>query len=158
MQALLSEARLIIPVEGVHPTAWQAITLPPRAFLTSAWPWRSLLYLLSGVAVGAITFVVFYLLLIGAVITIIYVVGLLLLCGFALCGILVARFERARLRLVDDNPVVDPHRPPDRPGLRSWIATRAREPMTWRELAYALVSIALWALDAVVVVLGPARS
>ena len=45
---------------------------------------------------------------------------------------------------------------PARPGLRSWISTRAREPMTWRELAYALVSIALWALDAVVVVLGPA--
>ena len=154
MQALLSEASLIITVEGVHPTAWQAITMPPRAFLTSTWPWRSLLYLLSGVAVGAISFLVFYLLLIGAVVTIIYVVGLLLLCGFALCGILVARFERARLRLVDDNPVVDPHRPPPRPGWRSWISTRAREPMTWRELAYALASIALWALDAVVVVLG----
>lgn len=135
-------------------SAWQAMTLPPRRFLLSRWPWRSLLYLLSGVGLGVLTFVVLYLLFLGVVLTFVFLVGVVLLGGFVLSGILVARIERRRLRLIDDHPVTDPHRPPPYPGVRSWVVTRAKEPVTWREFAYTLVSIALWFLDAVVLALA----
>src|SRR4029453_6262299 len=34
-------------------TAWQAIAQSPRRFLASSWPWRSLAYLLAGIAPSA---------------------------------------------------------------------------------------------------------
>jgi len=34
-------------------TAWQAIAQPPGRFLASSWPWRSLAYLLCGIAPSA---------------------------------------------------------------------------------------------------------
>lgn len=135
-------------------SAWQAMTLPPRRFLLSRWPWRSLLYLLSGVGLGVITFVLLYLLFLAVVFTFVFLVGVVLLAGFVLSGILVARIERRRLRLIDDQPVTDPHRPPAHPGIRAWLVTRAKEPVTWREFAYTLVSIALWFVDAVVLALA----
>lgn len=135
-------------------SAWHALTLPPRRFLLSRWPWRSLLYLLTGVALGVLTFVGLYLLFLGVVLTFVFLVGVVLLAGFVLAGILIARIERRRLRLIDDQPVTDPHRAPPHPGIRSWVATRVREPITWREFAYTLVSIALWFVDAVVLTLA----
>lgn len=135
-------------------SAWQALTLPPRRFLLSRWPWRSLAYLLTGVALGVLTFVVFYLIFLGVVLTFFFLVGVVLLSGFVLSGILVARIERRRLRLIDDQPVTDPHRAPPHRGIRSWVVTRVKEPITWREFAYTLVSIALWCVDAVVLTLA----
>jgi signal transduction histidine kinase len=69
-----------------------------------------------------------------------------------LSGIAVARLERWRLRLVDDDALPDPHRPPPRRGLRAWLALRLREQATWRELGYAMMSAGLlgW-MDALVV-------
>jgi signal transduction histidine kinase len=128
--------------------AWQAITLQPLSFLASSWPWRSLAYLLSGVLVGAATGLSLLLLAVGTVFGTLAVVGLVGLLGLAFSGIVVARVERRRLRLVDIDPAPDPHRRPDRPGWRGWLRTRLREQSTWREFGYMAVSaLGLWWID-----------
>jgi signal transduction histidine kinase len=129
-------------------TAWQALAQRPLRFLTSAWPWRSLLYLVSGVALGAATFGVFAALAAAGIVLLVVLVGAVLLVALALSGIAVARFERWRLRLVDLDPAPNPHHPPRIPGFRGWLRTRLLEPATWRELGFAAVSlIAFWWLD-----------
>nr|MDT0659325.1 sensor domain-containing protein [Micromonospora sp. DSM 115978] len=133
-------------------TALEALTLPPLRLFRSAWPWRSLGYLISGAVLGAVTAVTLALLGTIGVILLVGLVGLLAFPAMVWVGIVVARYERRRLRLVDGDPVVDPHRPPDRPGWRGWLATRAREPVTWREFGYLLVAtLALWWVDAMLV-------
>jgi signal transduction histidine kinase len=121
--------------------AWQAITLRPLRFLASSWPWRSLLYLLSGIALGAVTAATLGALFIGGVIFTIVAIGLVALAAVALSGIVFARFERWRLRLVDEDPAANPHRRPPRPGLWAWFVTRLREQATWREFGYTVVSL-----------------
>jgi signal transduction histidine kinase len=134
-------------------TAWQAMALDPVGFLTSAWPWRALLYLISGVLTGALTMVVFVTVVTAGVLTVIVVVGAVLLLAAALMGLPFARLERWRLRLVDLDGTQNPHRPPKEPGLRAWLRTRLKEPATWRELILMVVSLtALWWVD--VAVLG----
>ncbi|MFJ8039108.1 sensor histidine kinase [Kitasatospora sp. NPDC096147] len=129
-------------------TAWQAITRNPVHFLGSSWPWRSLGYLVSGVLTGAATGVVLFALVLGGAMLAIGLVGFGLLFAAGLSGVVVARLERWRLRLVDLDPAPDPHRAPDRPGARAWLAVRLREQQTWRELGYVAVSVlALWWLD-----------
>jgi signal transduction histidine kinase len=87
---------------------------------------------------------------VGAVSSLV-LVGVPILLAAALTGLPVAAVERRRLRLVDPDPVADPHRTPDRPGLRSWLGLRYREPATWRELGYAvLLGTLLWPLDLLV--------
>ncbi|MEU7870193.1 sensor domain-containing protein [Dactylosporangium sp. NPDC049140] len=131
-----------------------ALRLPPMRFITSWWPWRSLLYLTTGGAVGlAAGAVLLGLLLAGAALSLL-VIGLAGFLAAALSGIVVARVERRRLRMVDDIRLTDPHRRPDRPGLRRWVATRLAEPATWRELGYTMLMVtALCWLDGMVVAL-----
>ncbi|GIJ73341.1 histidine kinase [Virgisporangium ochraceum] len=143
-----------------------AIGRRPSTFLRSAWPWRSLAYLVSGVALGAATVSVFTLLVIGGVVTAVLLVGLLAFPLMMLASIYVARFERWRLRLVEpgsfrtgaDRMAADPHRPVPTRTWRErwrWVLTRLREPVTWREFGYAVVScLALWWIDLAVVVLA----
>nr|WP_260408400.1 sensor domain-containing protein [Planomonospora venezuelensis] len=70
-------------------------------------------------------------------------------------GIPVARFERLRLRLVDLDPLPDPHAGPRPPGLRARVRARLRSPATWRDFGYALVSLmALWWIDLSVIALA----
>jgi DNA-binding NarL/FixJ family response regulator len=52
-------------------------------------------------------------------------VGLVVLLGIVYSGIVVARFERWRLRLVDADPAPNPHRPVAR--WRDWPLARLRE-------------------------------
>ncbi|MDG6104925.1 sensor domain-containing protein [Dactylosporangium aurantiacum] len=132
-------------------SALESLTLPPAKFLTSSWPWRSLLYLGSGAVLGVATGAVLAaLMLLGMVLTLV-VIGLAALLAFALSGIAVARIERWRLRLVDAVTLPDQHRRVAEPGLRAWVRTRLREQATWRELGYAIVltSILTW-LDMIV--------
>ena len=124
---------------------WQA--LGSRRFLLSAWPWRAAGYLLAGAVTGALTLLAALLLLTAGALV---VLGL---AGFTLLGLPVARAERRVRRLVDDRPVPDGHRPPARPGLRIWLRTRYTEPVTWRELGYALLGAVLWPFDLLAVVL-----
>ncbi|MFI5527864.1 sensor histidine kinase [Kitasatospora sp. NPDC051853] len=129
-------------------TAWQAITRNPVHFLASSWPWRSLGYLVSGVLTGAATGAVLLGLLVGGALLTLFLVGFALLFAAGLSGVVVARLERWRLRLVDLDPAPDPHRAPELPGVRAWLAVRLREQQTWRELGYVAVSVlALWWLD-----------
>ncbi|MER7009245.1 sensor histidine kinase [Dactylosporangium sp. NPDC000555] len=129
-----------------------ALRLPPVRFLTSWWPWRSLAYLATGGLLGIATGTVLLgLLLAGAALSLV-VVGLAGFLAAALSGIVVARIERRRLRIVDDIRLSDPHRAPSRPGLRGWVMARLWEPETWRELGYTmLMTTALCWLDGLVV-------
>ncbi|MDK1342238.1 sensor domain-containing protein [Streptomyces sp. 378] len=136
---------------------WQALSRP--GYLLSAWPWRSAGYLLTGAVTGAVVLVGIVLSAAAGGVLALALVGLPLLLGTALVGIPVAAVERARLRLVDAEPVPDPHRAPGEPGLRAWLSTRLRERATWRELGHALLFAGLlWPVDALaftVLLLGP---
>ncbi|MFF2122217.1 sensor histidine kinase [Kitasatospora sp. NPDC001119] len=132
-------------------TAWQAMAQRPLSFLGSAWPWRSLAYLASGVLVGAAALVVLAAGLVAGAVLLVVLVGVAPLVGVVLSAVAVAAVERWRLRLVDLDPAEDPHRAPDAPGPRAWAATRLTEPVTWRELGFTLLSAAaLWWLDLLV--------
>ncbi|MFC7932992.1 sensor histidine kinase [Streptomyces cinereoruber] len=132
-------------------TAWQAMAQRPLSFLTSSWPWRSLAYLSGGVVVGAAAVLVFALGLAAGLALLVVLIGVAPLVGLVLASTLVAAVERRRLRLVDRDRLPDPHRPPDAPGPRGWVATRLKEQATWRELVFTLLSAAaLWWLDLLV--------
>ncbi|MEU6393817.1 sensor domain-containing protein [Streptomyces sp. NPDC046939] len=132
-------------------TAWQAMARRPVSFLTSSWPWRSLAYLSGGVVVGAAAVLVLALGLAAGIALLVVLIGVAPLVGTVFAATLVARVERRRLRLVDEDPLPDPHRTPDGPGLRGWAATRLKEQVTWRELMFTLLSAAaLWWLDLLV--------
>lgn len=134
-------------------TAWQAMALEPLGFLTSAWPWRALLYLVSGVFTGALAMVLFLVLVTVGLVTAVAGVGVAVLLAAVLMALPFARLERRRLRLVDLDGIEDPHRPPAEPGLRAWLRTRLAESVTWRELVLMVVSLtALWLVD--IAVLG----
>ncbi|WP_215447889.1 sensor histidine kinase [Streptomyces sp. ATCC 21386] len=134
-----------------HRTAWQALGQNPLKVLGSSWPWRSFAYLLSGVVFGAVTSTVLVVALVAGLVSLVVLVGAVILLGVALSGVVVTRFERWRLRLVDLDPVPDPHRSAERAGLVGWLRTRLREPATWRELGFTAVSVtALWWMDLLV--------
>jgi len=114
-------------------------------------PWRAAGYLVTGVLVGVPLLVGLLVLgVVGAALTPV-LVGLPLLALLALTGVPVGAVERWRLRLMDPVRVPDPHRTPDEPGLTAWARLRFGEPVTWRELAYAvLLACVLWPLDLLV--------
>ncbi|WP_328980847.1 sensor histidine kinase [Streptomyces canus] len=121
-------------------------------FLLSAWPWRAVGYLLTGAAAGVLALVgTVTLAVVGGALTAV-LVGLPLLVMLALSGVVVARLERRRLRLVDADPVSDPHRDPAATGLWAWLTTRLKEQATWREFGYTLLFAGLlWPVDALVI-------
>ncbi|MET7734952.1 sensor domain-containing protein [Streptomyces sp. NPDC005402] len=123
-----------------------------RGFLVSAWPWRSVGYLLSGAVAGVVALVgIVTLAVVGGALTVV-LVGLPLLVMLALSGVVVGRVERQRLRLVDADPVPDPHRAPAATGRWAWLTTRLKEQATWRELGYTLLFAGLlWPVDALAV-------
>ncbi len=132
---------------------WQAMSRP--GFLLSAWPWRSAAYLLTGAVTGAAALVVLVVLAAVCGVLTLVLVGLPLLVLVALSGIPVAAVERRRLRLIDRDPAPGRHRVPAAPGLRPWLTTRLREPVTWRELGYTLLFAGLlWPVDAVAIVVA----
>jgi signal transduction histidine kinase len=120
--------------------ALEALTMRPTQFFCSAWPWRSLTYLAGGVGFGLVTFVLLTILVGVGVILSIVVVGVVAYVGTVLAAVGIARLERWRMKLVDDDVLPDPHRPPPRPGIRAWVMFRLREQATWRELGYTLLS------------------
>ncbi|MFD6620019.1 sensor histidine kinase, partial [Streptomyces albidoflavus] len=121
-------------------------------YLRTAWPWRSAAYLVTGAVAGAVTLVgIVTTAALGGVLAVV-LVGLPLLVLTALAGLPVARAERRRLGLVDLDPAPDQHHAPDARGLRAWLTTRLREPVTWRELGYTLLFAGLlWPVDALAV-------
>ncbi|MFC8664336.1 sensor histidine kinase [Streptomyces sp. NPDC057199] len=138
----------------MHPlNVWQAMTR--RGFLLSSWPWRSVVFLLTGAVAGVAALVtVVTAAVLGGVLAVV-LVGLPLLVLTALAGIPVAAVERRRLRLVDLDPAPGQHRVPAEPGLWAWLTTRLQEQATWRELTYALLfGVLLWPIDALALTVG----
>jgi signal transduction histidine kinase len=134
-------------------TSWQALT--QRRFLASAWPWRAVAYLASGILTGVLGLVAIAAAFVVSVKLVREVIGLPLLLAPALASVPMADIERRRLRMVDTEPAANPHARPGRPGLRAWLGARWREPATWRELAYTIMFVfVLWPLDAVVLAVG----
>ncbi|MBD0840767.1 sensor histidine kinase [Streptomyces sp. TRM68416] len=121
-------------------------------FLLSPWPWRAVVYLLTGVLAGlAVLVSLVTLVAVGGVLAIV-LVGLPLLAVTALAGVPVAAVERRRLRLIDRDPAHGSHAEPAEPGLWCWFTTRLREQPTWRELGYTLLFAGLlWPAEALVV-------
>ncbi|MBG0831236.1 sensor domain-containing protein [Planomonospora sp. ID67723] len=120
-------------------------------FLRSSWPWRSLAYLLSGALFGIVTFTLIDIAILFGIPAAV-ALGMLTIAGG---GLVIGRFERWRLRLVDTAPVPDPHGGSPEPGLRAWLRVRLGEQSTWREFGYTLASLlALGWIDLGVLVLA----
>ncbi|MEV7868922.1 histidine kinase [Streptomyces sp. NPDC088124] len=109
----------------------------------SSWPWRALGYLSSG------ALVVF--LIMGAAMN-----GMLFtekLPGYAqlvvwvllsaVLGMPIGAAERLRLRIVDGDPIGNPHMALDEPGLKAWLRLRIGEAATWREFSYTIALTAV---------------
>jgi signal transduction histidine kinase len=117
------------------------MTVNPLRLLASSWPWRSVVYLLTGLVVATLWVAGTLALLV------VPALGLIVLFG----GIPLGAVERWRLRFIESTPAAapSPHETPHQAGVWGWLATRFREPVTWRELGYALLfSLALAWVDA----------
>ncbi|WP_017591450.1 sensor histidine kinase [Nocardiopsis potens] len=138
-----------------------AITLAPHLFLLSAWPWRALAYLLSGVAAGSLLFGT-------AQALVVYwpepaqerrlfgpLLGMLFLGAVVGSTPLVARWGRWCEGLVGEGPEA-----PQREGRGAggpWARARVRlfSPRPWRDVGYTVLSFsALYVLDMAVLLLA----
>lgn len=134
-------------------TAWRALTGSPLRLLSSSWPWRSVLYLVSGFPVAA-AWLLFAVAALGVgLATAPFGIGLVLLASIPFSGVALGTVERWRLRLVDLTPAPSPHHQPDAPGFRALVLCRLREAATWRELACAPFLYLLGLLDAILALL-----
>ncbi|MEY9874272.1 signal transduction histidine kinase [Streptacidiphilus sp. MAP12-33] len=128
----------VSPPDAAPVNCHQALGCDPSAFLRSSWPWRSFAYLLCGA-------LVVFLVIAGAMQEPLhigrlpdYAQPLVVLLLSALLGMPIAATERRRLRLVDAEPIGNPHVAPDEPGLRAWLLLRLGEAATWREFGYTI--------------------
>lgn len=131
-------------------TAWQALDQQPLQFLATSWPWRSLVFLLTGALLGAGLVGVVGSGTSGLVLGgpwVAAATAVLLVAVVCVAGQPLAALERARLRLVDTVPVATP----PRPSRRLWSGSRWRAPVAWREIGFVLLAgTVLAALDACV--------
>jgi hypothetical protein len=125
-----------------------ACALRHRRFLISAWPWRSLAYVLTSAAVAAPLAAVVWTLglpwLVAATggpdrrVFVLAAVGVALLAGFGpLVAVPLGALERRRLELLDDRAPRSAHRPAPG-GPTAWLRVRLTEAATWREMLYGL--------------------
>ncbi|MEV8631136.1 sensor domain-containing protein [Streptosporangium sp. NPDC051023] len=132
---------------------WRALTRWDLA--RTSWPWRSLAYLITGVLFGEVVLVVFLATLFMGTVLATVLVGVPLLLALGFSGIPVAAVERRRLRIIDPDPAVTPHRKPEAPGIRAWLWFRVQEQATWRELAYLVLMVTLlWPIELVAMTFG----
>ncbi|MFC4589857.1 sensor histidine kinase [Sphaerisporangium corydalis] len=128
-----------------------------RAFLVTAWPWRSLAYVLTtppaalaaALPLGLLSLP--WLLLLrraGAedgrpsalAATSLVLLGITLVASLGpLVALPLAELERRRLRVVDARPAASAHQRPRGTGPAGWLRTRYTEPATWCELGYAFL-------------------
>jgi signal transduction histidine kinase len=121
-------------------TAWQAMAQSPRRFLASSWPWRSLAYLLCGVAPSAAVAAGVLAQVDSGSSRLTPVVLPLVALALLLSGPVVARYERWRLRLLEPGPA------PDRRPRAAGAGQRALE------AGYGVVCVVvLWLIDLAVV-------
>lgn len=113
-------------------SVWRAMAGNPVRFLLSRWPWRSLAYVVSSVAVVSIAWL--------AIVPLLLFPPLLLLIGIP-----IGALERHRLRFLEPLAVRNPHAPPPAGGL-AWVRRRVNEAATWRELGYCACLLSVLAL------------
>lgn len=116
----------------VATSVWRAIAGNPVRFVRSRWPWRSLAYVVSSVAVISIAWL--------AIVPLLLFPPLLLLVGIP-----IGALERHRLGLMEPLPVPDPHAPAPARGW-AWVRQRVTEAATWRELGYYACLLSVLAL------------
>ena len=122
--------------------AWTAVRGRPDRFLLSAWPWRSLAYVLTSVPMGVATAVVLATALLVGALTLVVVVGLAVLAGIPLLTGLLGVVERRRLALVRPGPAGGT-------SLVERLRAGRRVPVSWPEVGYAvLLGTLLWLVDA----------
>ncbi|WP_084556096.1 sensor histidine kinase [Couchioplanes caeruleus] len=126
------------PPDAIPLNCRQALARGPRLLLTSSWPWRSFGYLFCGALValpvaGGVTNGLFFIKSLPG-----YAELMVVLLLTVLIAMPVAAVERFRLRMVDTEPVGNPHVTPGEPGLRAWLWLRVGEAATWREFGYAI--------------------
>ncbi|HEY0949998.1 sensor histidine kinase [Nocardioides sp.] len=126
------------------PDAWTALRAKPWRFLGSAWPWRSLAYLLTSVPLGLVALTVLFCTLLVGALTLVLVVGVLVLASVPLLTGLLGAVERRRIALVEG-------RAASGMSLRERLAAGRRLPVSWAEVGYAFLFAALlWVVDLLV--------
>ena len=105
-----------------------ALRQHPATLLFTPWPWLSLAYVLTTPFIAAAWAVSCWPLL-------------------TLAGVPLGHVERRRLRLLDREPVPNPHAPAPRAGMKAWITTRSRERTSWTELLHGALLIPLSLLN-----------
>ncbi len=113
-------------------SVWRAMAGNPVRFVLSRWPWRSLAYVVSSVAVISIAWL--------AVLPLLLFPPLLLLVGIP-----IGALERHRLGFMEPLAVRDPHAPAPPSGW-AWVRRRVAEAATWRELGYCACLLSVLAL------------
>lgn len=88
----------------------------------------------------------------GAITALVLVGGATVALFGPLVGIPLGIVERWRLRLIHDDVPDSGHRTPREPGLGPWLRTRYGESATWREVAYAGLTVFTHAAAALVLV------
>ena len=123
----------------------------PVRLVLSRGLWAGAWYLLAYQVVGWVLFAIaLSAALTGAVLGL-TLAGLPVLVAAAATISWCANVERARLRIVDSEPVTGRYREPVGPGVMNQLRTRWRDPATWRDVAYLLgVFVPLAALDLIV--------
>ena len=126
--------------------AWTAVRGSPWRFLASAWPWRSLAYLLTSVPLGIATLLVLGLGLVVGVATLVVVVGAVVLAGLPVIASAIGVVERRRLGLVRQGA-------PSDVTFAERLRAGRRLPVSWPETGYAvLLAVILWWVDFIVLV------
>ncbi|MFJ4848717.1 MULTISPECIES: sensor domain-containing protein [unclassified Streptomyces] len=113
-------------------SVWRAMAGNPIRFVRSRWPWRSLAYVVSSVAVVSIAWLV--------VLPLLLFPPLLLLVS-----VTIGALERHRLGFMEPVAVRDPHAPAPLSGW-AWVRRRAAEAATWREFGYCVCLLSVLAL------------
>jgi hypothetical protein len=122
---------------------------PVRLTLSKA-PWSAAWYLLGYLFISGLLFSITLAVAAGGAGLSITLLGIPVLVGAAFVIRWCANVERARIRLVDPEPVIARYREPAG-GLINNLRTRWTDPATWRDIAYLLgMFIPLMGLDTIV--------
>ncbi|MDR7274689.1 sensor histidine kinase [Catenuloplanes atrovinosus] len=129
------------------------------AYLFTAWPWRSLLYVLTTLVTAALAWPLAIPLVpavalimaltgestveIGTALAVTSVCVAFYAAGAPLLALPLAILERYRLRLIRHEPVRSGHRMPPETGPWSWLITRYTESATWRAVVYGTLLAAV---------------
>ncbi|WP_424184943.1 sensor histidine kinase [Actinokineospora sp. G85] len=118
-------------------TALSALAKRPLSLLASAWPWRSLAYLLASSALGAVVALVVLVAVVETPVPGVLALAVAVVLATGFTWLVATPFELWRLRLVDLDLARDTR-----------LAPRREAGASPRELGYVLVSLlALWWMD-----------